>query len=82
VSSVLPPNKSDNDRTAVDSSNEQPGGGTEGTGDRLNEAPRCKKLVSRDSWHFHTCNRPAKWLVNGKPRCGIHGKSRTRVTLP
>ena len=41
MSSVPPPNTSDIRRTAVDSSIEQPGGGTEGTVDSsLNEAPQ------------------------------------------
>lgn len=38
MSSVPPPNNSDILRAPVDSSIEQPGGGTEGTVDHLNEA--------------------------------------------
>ena len=40
MSSVSPPNKSDNNRISVDSKVEQPGRDTEGTVDRLNEAPQ------------------------------------------
>ncbi len=58
MSSVLPPNKSDTDRTAVDSDIEQPGGGTEGTADRLNEAPRCC-----------ICHQPMTFSGDGKFRC-------------
>jgi len=32
---------------------------------------KCTATVSYDGgWHFRKCGRPAKWLVNGQPRCG------------
>lgn len=36
-------------------------------------AARCSASVADfTGFHFHKCKSPAKWLVNGKPRCGRH----------
>ena len=38
----------------------------------------CTRQVSQDGWHWHRCNRPARWMVTqlkGEvPRCGIHAR--------
>jgi hypothetical protein len=42
---------------------------------------KCEQEVTRDSWHFHPCGKPAKFTVNdsdGKKlfMCGIHAKKK------
>ena len=49
MSSVPLPNNSDTDRSAVDLNSKQSGDGTEGTGDHLNEAPRCSECGYTDA---------------------------------
>lgn len=41
----------------------------------------CTREVSHNSWTWFPCNRPAKWLVNGEPRCGLHSRYRERKPL-
>lgn len=40
---------------------------------------KCVKSVSWDSWHFHPCGKPAKYIYkttagSSEPLCGIHAK--------
>ncbi len=43
----------------------------------------CKRSVAdAGGYHFYPCGKPAKWLVNGRPRCGIHAKGHEMVRKP
>ena len=52
----------------------------------LSPATCSAEVADFTGYHFHKCNKPAKWLINNQPRCGQHAMGKylktIRVPLP